>query len=120
MTTAPIVIFLYRRPDHTKRLLACLDACYRAYPVDHPVVIYIDGPRQTEDLPQVEEVRRIVQEWKAATAYTDVTIHAAERNRGLAVSVIEGVTAVVGEYGRVIVLEDDLVLTPDALDYFER
>lgn len=38
-------------------------------------------------------------------------------NCGLANNIIDGVTSVINEYGKVIVLEDDLVVSPYFLKY---
>lgn len=50
-------------------------------------------------------------------AFKSVTIIEREKNWGLANSLIAGITEIVNKYGRVIVVEDDLILSPYFLKY---
>lgn len=117
---APIALFVYNRPEHTRRTLDHL--------ARNPLArvsrlhVFSDGPRIGEDDAAVEAVRRII--W-GETRFASVTVREQPANRGLAASVVEGVTDLVARYGRVIVLEDDLLTAPaflgfvnDALDRY--
>ena len=108
---APVAIFTYNRPAHTKRLLESLRECEL---VDKSHVrIYCDGPKNPDHVDGVVETRRIISE----NAPTGAEIIERDKNLGLARSVISGVTELCEEYGQVIVLEDDLVLSTHALGF---
>lgn len=111
---APIAIFAYKRPHHVAAVLAALKACPEH--ASSPVTIYCDGPRSEADRQLVEETRLSIKTHAPAHA----VIIEREYNMGLADSIITGVTEMCAQYGRVIVLEDDLDLSPYALDYFNR
>lgn len=111
---APIAVFAYNRPAHTERLLQSLS---RNSHLEHsPVRIYCDGPRCPEHADAVAETHRIIH----ANAPSGAEIIKRNENFGLARSIITGVTELCGEYGRVIVFEDDLVLSPHALYFLNR
>lgn len=107
MKLAPIVLFTYNRPDHTRQTLEALQANDLADA--STLYIYSDGPKHgvlEEDLQKITAVRKLIRskEW-----CKEVKIVESERNMGLADSVVVGVTEVVNRHGRVIVLEDDIV-----------
>ena len=108
---APIAVFAYNRPRHVNRLIDSLlsnELFSRS-----PVFVFCDGPRNQEDQDAVAQSRSVVRQRLGS----HVQIVERERNRGLAQSIIEGVTELCGRHGRVIVLEDDLVLHPRCLDF---
>lgn len=109
--SAPIAIFVYRRPEHTRRLLASLAANPGA--ADARVVVFSDAPRTDADAEAVARTRAVVREAR----FRDLSLVERDRNLGLARSIVEGVTALCAEHGRVIVLEDDLVVSPTFLAY---
>lgn len=76
--------------------------------------IFSDGPKKESDIEKVSDVRNYI---KSINQFASVDIVESERNKGLANSVISGVTKVVSEYSKVIVLEDDIVTSPFFLDY---
>lgn len=115
MTHPPIVLFGYARPEHTRRTLQSLqnnDGASR-----HELIVYIDGPKSSVDASSVAEVADVVAQARSAGKFSRVTVHQALRNRGLAASVIAGVSQVLSEHESVIVLEDDLLLAPDFLEF---
>jgi GT2 family glycosyltransferase len=109
---APIALFLYNRPDHARGVLECL----ARDPLigESPVTVFCDGSRRPEDEARVAETRAVARELAPAHA----AIVERDRNLGLAGSIIAGVDALCEEYGRVIVLEDDLRPSPAALTWF--
>lgn len=122
---APIVFFAYNRPDHTRQVLESL---YRnKYADESSLWIYVDGPKpgaSEETRSAIAEVKKAVREMKWCR---EVTIIEAEVNKGLVRSTTEGVTKMVNEYGKVIVMEDDNLVSPgfltymnDALDLYEH
>jgi len=115
MKKAPIAFFAYKRPDHTLRSLISLAENEGAK--DSELFIFCDGAKKTADQDAVNQVREIVrsQQWCGT-----VSIVERQSNIGLANSIISGVTELCQKYGRVIVLEDDLVLSPFFLDYMNK
>jgi len=108
---APIVLFTFNRPVHARRTLKSLAG--NAEFLDSPLVIYSDGARNASEKEQVEETRRIIRDWP----HPNKTLIERDCNWGLANSIIAGVTQLCEEYGRVIVLEDDMVTSPFFLAY---
>lgn len=104
MTYAPIVLFVYKRPEETQKVLDALSANEGA-PESH-LIVYADGPKNESEKAGCEKVRNII---RNASGFASVTLHESEKNAGLADSVIRGVSETVEKYGSVIVLEDDLV-----------
>lgn len=112
MDTAPILLFVYNRPAHTRQALEALSRNTLAAASD--VFVYSDAARSEADCAAVEEVRHIVRE---AKGFRQVHVTEREQNWGLARNIIDGVTTMVNRYGRVIVLEDDLVVAPYFLKF---
>ena len=75
--------------------------------------VFIDGPRNDEDRRKIQEVLTIAQE---VTSNVSVSVV----NKGLGHSIISGVSAVIEKYGKAIVLEDDLICTPNFLSYMNQ
>ncbi|NGF57220.1 glycosyltransferase [Parapedobacter sp. SGR-10] len=110
---APIALFVYNRPFHTRRTIEALEKAEQA--AESELVVFSDGAKDAEAIAKVNEVRAILREpW----AFKTITIVEREKNWGLAANIIDGVTKVVNAYGRAIVLEDDLEISPYGLRYF--
>lgn len=109
---APILLFVYNRPEHTRRVIESLKA--NAEAADSELFIYADQARSETDIQQVSEVRRLI---RSTDGFKQVTVIEREKNWGLARNVIDGVTTQVNAHGRVIVLEDDLVVAPHFLRF---
>ncbi len=115
MNLAPIVLFVYNRPQHTLRTLEALALNHLAK--ESILYIFADGPKDSanvEILANLAKTREIIKskEWCKKTIIVE-----AEINKGLARSIIDGVSKIVNEYGKIIVLEDDLVVSPYFLRY---
>ena len=109
---APILLFVYNRPEHTRRVIESLKA--NAEAADSELFIYADQARSETDIQQVSEVRRLI---RSTDGFKQVTVIEREKNWGLARNVIDGVTTQVNAHGRVIVLEDDLVVATHFLRF---
>lgn len=112
MTYAPILLFVYNRPAHTKQAVNSL--LRNSLAADSELFIYSDGAKGEEDASAVAEVREYIH---SIEGFLSITIVERERNRGLAENIIDGVTTRLRQYGRAIVLEDDLVLAPHFLRF---
>jgi hypothetical protein len=110
----PLIIFAYNRPTHLARALDSLSRCARLD--ECSVWIHCDGPKKAGDT-AVEETRRVARQW--AIKLGGKTIER-EINQGLSRSIVGGVTELCASHGRVIVLEDDLVVRPDFVDFMLR
>lgn len=100
---APIVLFVFARPNHTRQTLQALSANVLAQQSD--LIIYSDAARNKTEEKSVSDVRELI---NATSGFRSVTVNERETNYGLARNIIEGVTEVCARYGRVIVLEDDI------------
>lgn len=109
---APVVLFTYNRPGHTKRTIEALAANELAEQTD--LYVFSDAAKKEADTEKVQEIRDYVAE---VTGFANVSLIARDVNYGLARNVIEGVTDIVNRYGTVIVLEDDLVTNRYFLRY---
>lgn len=109
---APIAVFAYNRPRHLERCLAAL----AANPQSRACTLYIysDGPLDEAVATRVEEVRSVCRQ---ARGFQSVHLIERKTNLGLAASIIAGVTELCADYGKVIVLEDDLVVSPQFLKF---
>lgn len=115
MKKAPIAFFAYKRPRHTLRSLESLARNEGA--AESELFIFCDAPKRQEDQEPVKQVREVVRSKKWCGT---VNIIERETNLGLANSIIRGVTDLCDEYGSVIVIEDDLILSPFFLDYMNK
>ncbi len=109
---APIVLFTYSRVDHTKRVVESLLTNNEAK--DSELFIFSDGAKDESKECAVNENRRYIH---TIAGFKSVTIIEREKNYGLANSLIAGITDVIGKYGKVIVVEDDLVVSPYFLKF---
>lgn len=112
MSYAPILLFVYTRPDHARMTIESL--LQNSLAKESELYIYSDAAKNEETQPAVDEVRRLIH---TVSGFARITIIEREENWGLAKSIIDGVTTRVKEYGRVIVLEDDLVVAPHFLKF---
>jgi putative methyltransferase (TIGR04325 family) len=115
---APVVVFAYNRPDHLKRTLDSLMGNQLAAESD--LFIFIDGPKLNASAENIEQIKEVKNVARLKKWCKNVEIREASSNKGLAVSIIEGVTEIVNKYGRIIVLEDDMVSSPYMLQYFNE
>lgn len=109
---APVVLFVYARAEHTKRTLDALAANPEAKDTD--LIIYADAARHAKDAAAVRAARDVI---SSISGFKSVTLNLREHNVGLAKNIIEGVSHVCQQYGRVIVLEDDIVTSPAFLGF---
>ena len=109
---APIALFVYNRADLTSRTLDALARNHGASGSD--LVIFSDGPKNESDKTKVADVREVIAN---IGGFRSVRLVEANENRGLAPSIIAGVSALIKERGRLIVMEDDLITSPVFLDF---
>jgi hypothetical protein len=109
---APILLFAYKRLETLQKTVNALAQNELAPRSD--LFIFSDSGRRDEDKPAVRAVREYLQTVKG---FRSVRIEEAIKNRGLANSIITGVTDIINSHGRAIVLEDDILTTPNFLTF---
>lgn len=114
----PVALFVYNRPEHTKRTIEAL-AC-NTLAAETDLYIFSDGYKTQKDRETVEVVREYVDQSATAGSFRKVTVIKSPCNKGLAESIIDGVTQMINIAGSVIVLEDDLLTAPYFLQYMNE
>ena len=108
---APIVLFVYNRPQHLRRTILALkensefNRC--------KFYVYCDGPKSPDDLLAVDAVHDEL----CLLNLENMVLYKSETNQGLGKSIIKGVTEVCKKHGRAIVLEDDLEVSNNFIKY---
>lgn len=120
MSLATIALFVYNRPLHTRKTIDALIKNIGSK--ESELFIFSDGPKNDHDEKSVEEVRRICNQ---INGFKKVDLIKRKENLGLSKSIISGISEVLENYDRIIVLEDDLVTSEyflkfmnDALEYY--
>jgi len=114
-TLAPIVLFVYCRPWHTRQTVEALRKNELASQSE--LFVFSDGPKDNKVGEKVNEVRNYI---RTIDGFKKITIIERDVNWGLANNIIDGVTKIVNEYGKIIVLEDDLVTSPYFLKFLNE
>ena len=112
---APVVVFVYNRPDCARRTLEALKNCFLAK--DSELFIYSDAAKDDKSDILVKEVRKVI---SSVDGFKHITIIERNKNFGLSASIITGVTEIVQKYGKVIVVEDDLIVNPNFLAFMNE
>ena len=112
---SPVAVFSYRRPRHLEKVLKALAGEPEAKATQ--IILFLDGARGLSDRSDVAAVRKVAEE---AKGFQDIRICAAEKNKGLARSITDGVGTVCQEHGETIVLEDDIVPQPGFLSFMNE
>lgn len=112
---APVALFAYARQDHLRLTVESL--LHNPECSSTPLYVFCDGPRNAGAKEQTDAVRAYVD---TIQGFASVTRIYRDSNRGLAQSIITGVGEVVARHGCVIVMEDDLVVSPHFLAYMNQ
>jgi hypothetical protein len=112
---APVVLFAYARPDHLRRTLSALSSAEGAQ--ETTLWVFSDGPKNENAVENVAAVRALLAEPSWRAGFASVKVFESVTNKGLARSIIDGVSRVMAVEGRVIVLEDDLLVAPGFLAF---
>ena len=110
---SPIVLFTYRRiPKKTIESLQTNPLASRS-----ELIIFSDNYKNDRDKQDVQGVREYI---KTINGFKKIIIIKREKNFGLANNIINGVTEIINKFGKVIVLEDDLIVSENFLDYMNE
>jgi hypothetical protein len=112
---SPIILFTYLRLESLKKTINAL--ANNSLASDSDLIIFSDGPKSLKDEPTVKEVRAYL---KSIQGFKSVTIHESSSNKGLAASIIQGVSDVLKVYPSAIILEDDLITSTNILAFMNQ
>jgi len=115
---APIVLFVYNRVEYVNRLIDSLSK--NSLCKESDLIIFADGNKNEGDYERVQKVRAYINDIPKKDIFKNVTIYEKEENSGLAKSIIYGVSTVFEKYEKVIVLEDDLIVSKNFLDFMNQ
>lgn len=112
---APIILFVYNRVGLTK---LTVDALLKNKEAGETILyVFADGAKPNATIEQREKVEEVRTYIHTIRGFKEVVIEEAAQNKGLANSVISGVTKVVEKHGRAIIVEDDLLTSKNFLHY---
>lgn len=115
---APIAVFTYKRLEKTINALESLQMCNGVQESD--LFIFSDGWKNEEEKKKVLQVREYIHSLVSKSVFRTVCIVEQEKNIGLANSIITGVSKVLQQYDSIIVVEDDLVVAPNFLEFMNN
>lgn len=112
---APVILFTYNRPWHTRQTVEALLKNNLAD--ESELIVFSDGPKDAQDKEKVDKVRQYI---RSVKGFGNVTVIERSENLGLGKSIINGISEVINKYEKIIVLEDDLVTAPFFLRYMNE
>jgi hypothetical protein len=111
----PVALFVYNRAEHTRKTIEALVRNPEA--IKTPLIVYADAPKKEEHVEGVRAVREYI---RTIQSFRSLEIVERKSNFGLSRSIVSGVTETLAAFGRVIVMEDDLVCAPAFLSYMNQ
>lgn len=125
MELAPIALFVYNRPEHTRFTLEALSQ--NIFANESKLIVYCDGPKPNANKDMIERIKLAREVVKSKKWCKEVNIIEREQNFGLYKSITNGVSQILSNNNSVIVLEDDHVTSKwflsfmnDALDKYKN
>ncbi len=115
MPNAPIVLFAYNRPVHLQKTLESLKQ--NALAQASVLYIFLDGAKSQRDEAAVQAVYDVASQ---TTGFQQVIVEAQTQNLGLARSVIRGVSSVLTQHKKAVILEDDMICASDFLTFMNE
>lgn len=112
---APVALFVYNRLEYAQRTISYLKRNQLAQETN--LYIFSDAPKSADQEKKVNKVREYIE---SVDGFKSLQIIEAEKNRGLANSIISGVTYLLEQYDKIIVLEDDILTAPQFLNYMNE
>lgn len=115
---APIILFTYNRPEHTQKVLDALADNILAKQSE--LFIFCDGPKNEKAVEKNRQTRDVVLAERERNRFKEVSVMISGQNKGLARSIIGGVTQIIEKYGVCIVLEDDHITSKSFISYMNN
>lgn len=115
MKYAPIALFAYNRLWHLRQTIASL--LTNDLSSESELFIFSDGPKNNNAISDVAKVREYI---TSITGFKQIHIIERDKNYGLANSIISGVSMLLNQFSKVIVLEDDLVVSAYFLQFMNE
>ncbi len=115
---SPIILFVYNRPEHTKKTLEALRNNVLAN--ESELFIFADGPKENAVHEQMEKINETRAICKSIKGFKSVIVYESTANKGLAQNIISGVTEIINKYGKVIVIEDDIITSEKFLSFMNE
>jgi len=112
---APICLFTYNRLAETQKTICALRDNFLSSESD--LFIFSDGYKDENSKRKVEKVRDYL---RTVDGFKSITLIESSENKGLADSIISGVSSIVEKHGKVIVVEDDLITSENFLDFMNQ
>jgi hypothetical protein len=111
--TSPIIIFCYRR-----NIEKLVDSLLKNKDSEHSnLFVFSDGYKSDKDKEDVLFVRKSLKKIKG---FKSIKIYESEMNKGCAKSIIDGVNLIINNFGKAIVLEDDLIVSRYFLNFMNQ
>lgn len=112
-TNTALVLFAYNRPQHFKECIQSLIENDEFAEFD--CHIFIDGPKLKQDKSSNSVVLEVAR--KYAQIYPNIQIHISRENFGLRKSIRNGLDDIFKTFESAIVLEDDLIVSNNFIEY---
>ena len=113
--SAPVALFVYNRLEHPKKVIESLLKNPEAKDTD--LYVFSDGGKYLDDIPVIKDLRHFL---KTVKGFNSVKVIERKTNYGLAINLIDGISAVLEEHENCIVLEDDIVVAPNFLAFMNQ
>ena len=107
----PIIIFSYNRPSHLNNLINSLTK--NKVSKSSKIFFFCDGPKNNFDKKKIKEIKDLLKRKKFKINFKFFR----KKNIGLANNIINGVSYVLRKYTSCIILEDDLVLNKNCINF---
>jgi hypothetical protein len=111
----PVCLFTYNRLEETKKTIYALRQNYLSKETE--LIVFSDGAKDNSSIDKVQEVRKFL---RTISGFKEISVIEASTNKGLANSIISGVSSVLLYHKKIIVLEDDIITTRNFLSYMNQ
>ena len=109
---APIAIFAYNRPTHLRKVVESILTNRESKSSE--LFVFIDGPKNLQDVTKIDE---IVEFLNCLEGFSRCTFYKSKYNLGLEKSITSGISKILSIYEDIIVIEDDIVVSPNFLEF---
>lgn len=117
MQLAPIIIFAFNRKH---ALEACIYSLLQNNEAkDSDLIVLVDGSRP-DHMGEAEKVADVREYVKGISGFKSLTYHFSEANKGVGASIIEGVSHIIKQYGKAVIIEDDLIVSSNFLTFINQ